>query len=142
MAKKKAQHLYELLQQRAQGKHTQAGSEPAKSAPGMPHAPVAPGRKYVSADPKSISPPVPVKVGQEHLLENVITIRRDTAIVGGLLMLIIIVVAFVIGRATAPVADDTSRPAGGTTKSSSEPSSHLPESPADDQENPSTSHGR
>lgn len=107
MAKKKAQHLYELLGQKAQEAVQAAKAQDAKeSAPSKspPPAPASkpPRRRYVPGVSTPVRTPIPAGTGQEHALENVVTIRRDTAIVGALLVIVLLVVAFVVGRATAP----------------------------------------
>jgi hypothetical protein len=124
MAKKKAQHLYELLGQKAEEKPRPAAAGQGKERPAPQHArrpfqPPSPApppaqvpRKHITAPPQPVPAPVPLEAGHEHVLENVITIRRDTAIVGALLIIVVIAVAFVLGYAAAPkyVEDDTPKP--------------------------------
>jgi hypothetical protein len=111
MAKKKAQHLYELLAQKTR----EAQQAEPKSKPVASPQPVqkqeAPRRFVPAAQPPMI-PPAPVEPGHGHILEDVITLRRDTAIVGAVLMVVLLVVAFVIGRATAPGRDIPARMRG------------------------------
>jgi hypothetical protein len=106
MARKKAQHMYELLRQRAREAKEAAAAKPASAeveAQETP-APVAARRRYIPAEQTPVSAPGAVGAGQERALEDVVTLRRDTLIVGILLVVVVIVVAFVLGRATAPVS--------------------------------------
>ena len=104
MAKKKPQHMYELLGQKVQEAKEAAAARPApvKSETGESPAPLAPRRRFVPAQQPPIPAPGPVGTGHERALEDVITLRRDTTIVGILLVIVVVVVAFVVGRATAP----------------------------------------
>ncbi len=107
MARKKAQHLYELLGQKAQ-EAAQAAKAPSARESGAPKTPSpAPvpkptRRRYIPGASAPVRTPMPAGAGHEHALENIVTIRRDTAIVGALLVVVLLVVAFVVGRATAP----------------------------------------
>lgn len=104
MAKKKAQHLYEILGQKAREVRDSAGAghTDRSESPAQTPVPSAPAHRFVPEPPSVLQTPVPVVAGQEHVLENMITIRRDTAIVGALLVIGAIVVAFVLGRTSAP----------------------------------------
>ena len=107
MAKKKAQHLYELLGQKAQeaiqaSRETSAKEPEAAPVPTPVPGQKPPRRRYVPGVSAPMQTPVPAAAGHEHALENVVTIRRDTAVVGVLMVIVLLVVAFVVGRATAP----------------------------------------
>ena len=106
MAKKKAQHLYELLGQKSE--EAKAARKPASvpvvtRLPGKKQEAKEPSRRHVPVQYAPVVTPAPVGPGQEHVLDNVITMRRDTAIVGALFLLVLLAVAFVLGRTTAPV---------------------------------------
>ncbi len=153
MARKKAQHLYELLRQKTdeakQAARVRALEPPAPPLPKLPAPtplpkpvrPVAPpsviaARRHVVPELTPLPTPMPGIGGREDVLENVITIRRDTAVVGVLLIVIIIVVAFVVGRATAPMHHEEvlqpQRTEASETKMHLEPG--KPKSPATDEE--------
>ena len=107
MAKKKAQHLYELLGQKAQealqvSKESAAKESEAVRAPASTPDLKPSRRRYSPGVSAPVQTPMPAATGHEHALENVVTIRRDTAIVGALMVIVLLVVAFVVGRATAP----------------------------------------
>jgi len=107
MAKKKAQHLYELLGQKTREAQQSADARAKEASavapqPGGVHDAGEPQRRRVPAPPPPVMMPAPAGPGRESALENVITIRRDTAIVGTLLIIVLLAVSFALGRATAP----------------------------------------
>lgn len=104
MAKKKPQYMYELLGQKVQEAKEAAAAKvaPVKPETGQTSVPVVPRRRFIPAEHTPVPAPGPVGTGQERALEDVITLRRDTAIVGILLVIVVVVVAFVVGRSTAP----------------------------------------
>jgi hypothetical protein len=115
MAKKKAQHLYEILAHKSEQVQPLPVSAPAPAQEKKPAAEPAappPQRRRVEVEQPPVPAPVPAGRGQERVLENVVQLRRDTLIVGVLLVIVAIVVAFFIGRATAPGAAPKGRDLG------------------------------
>jgi hypothetical protein len=123
MAKKKAQHLYEILAQKSdvvQPPPVQEPKQVERKAPPAESDKEPPPRKRVQIEQPPVPAPVPVGRGQERVLENVVQLRRDTLIVGVLLVIVAIVVAFFIGRATAPESVSRADMLGGKIEDRSE----------------------
>jgi hypothetical protein len=115
MAKKKAQHLYEILAQKSDQVQPLPAEPPASSEQKPPAAePVGapPARKRVEIEQPPVPAPIPAGRGQERVLENVVQLRRDTLIVGVLLIIVAVIVAFFIGRATSPDSATEPTPRG------------------------------